>query len=45
LRLHITPMTLGAGTRLFDGVPPLNLEQVEVRPTSAVTHVIYRVLS
>jgi dihydrofolate reductase len=45
LRLHIVPMTLGAGTRLFDGVPPLNLEQVELRATSTVTHVIYRVLS
>jgi dihydrofolate reductase len=22
LRLHITPFTLGAGTRIFDGVPP-----------------------
>jgi dihydrofolate reductase len=45
LRLHITPMTLGAGTRLFDGVPQLNLEQVKSRATSQVTHVTYRVLS
>jgi dihydrofolate reductase len=29
LRLHIVPLTLGAGTRLFDGVPPLNLQQME----------------
>src|ERR1044072_9797068 len=28
LRLHITPLMLGAGTRLFDGVPPLDLEHV-----------------
>ncbi|GGT03552.1 hypothetical protein GCM10010254_24860 [Streptomyces chromofuscus] len=27
-RLHIVPLTLGAGTRLFDGVPPLKLEQM-----------------
>jgi dihydrofolate reductase len=45
LRLHIVPMTLGAGTRLFDGVPPLNLEQVEARAATSVTHLIYRVLS
>jgi dihydrofolate reductase len=26
-RLHTVPFALGSGTRLFDGVPPLNLEQ------------------
>jgi dihydrofolate reductase len=45
LRLHIVPLTLGAGTRLFDGVPPLKLEQVESRAARLVTHVTYRVLS
>ncbi|MFB8141080.1 dihydrofolate reductase family protein [Streptomyces parvus] len=45
LRLHIVPFTLGAGTRLFDGVPPLDLELVETRAADAVTHVTYRVLS
>jgi dihydrofolate reductase len=45
LRLHIVPFTLGAGTRLFDGVPPLNLEQVKSRAATSVTHVTYRVLS
>jgi dihydrofolate reductase len=45
LRLHIAPLTLGAGTRIFDGVPPLKLEQVTARATSLVTHVTYRVLS
>jgi dihydrofolate reductase len=44
LRVHIVPITLGAGTRLFDGVPRLNLEQVESRATSSVTHLTYRVL-
>jgi dihydrofolate reductase len=43
LRLHIVPFTLGAGTRLFDGVPPLDLEQVTSRRAGAVTHVTYRV--
>ncbi|MDQ3663124.1 MAG: dihydrofolate reductase family protein [Actinomycetota bacterium] len=45
LRLHIVPCTLSAGTRLFDGVPPLNLEQVYSRAASAVTHLTYRVMS
>ena len=45
LRLHIVPLTLGAGTRLFEGVPPLKLEQVKSRAASLVTHVTYRVQS
>ncbi|MEO3818003.1 dihydrofolate reductase family protein [Plantactinospora sp. B24E8] len=45
LRLHIVPVTLGSGTRLFEGVPALKLEQVESRAASLVTHVTYRVLS
>ena len=45
LRLHIVPFTLGAGTRLFDGVPPLDLEQVSARVASTVTHITYRVRS
>ncbi|GGU55582.1 riboflavin biosynthesis protein RibD [Lentzea flava] len=43
LRLRIVPITLGAGTRLFDGVPPLGLEQVESRAGNGFTHVTYRV--
>ena len=45
LRLDIVPLTLGAGTRLFEGVPSLKLEQVKSRAASLVTHVTYRVLS
>ncbi|MDQ7806484.1 dihydrofolate reductase family protein [Amycolatopsis sp. A133] len=44
LRLHVSPYTLGDGVRLFDGVPPLNLEQVDARATPSVTHLRYRVL-
>lgn len=44
LRLHIAPLTIGAGTRVFDGVPPLKLDQVSSRAASLVTHVTYRVL-
>ncbi|MFD8227766.1 dihydrofolate reductase family protein [Streptomyces massasporeus] len=43
LRLHIAPLILGAGTRLFEGVPPLGLEQLTSRAASRVTHVTYRV--
>jgi dihydrofolate reductase len=41
--LHIAPVTLGAGERLFDGVPPLTLEPLESRATQLVTHVRYRI--
>jgi dihydrofolate reductase len=44
VRLHIVPLILGAGTRLFEGVAPLNLEQVAARPATLVTHVTYRVV-
>jgi dihydrofolate reductase len=45
LRLHIAPLTLGGGTRLFEGVPPLDLEQVSARAATQVMHVTYRVRS
>ena len=44
LRTHVVPVTLGAGERLFDGVPPLHLELLAVRAASLVTHISYRVL-
>ena len=44
LRVHVAPLTFGAGTRLFEGVPQLNLEQVKSRAASLVTHVTYRML-
>lgn len=44
LRLHITPFTVSAGTRIFDGVPPLKLEQISSRAASLVTHVTYGVV-
>ena len=43
LRLHVVPLTLGAGTRLFDGVGRLDLEQVASRAATQVTHVTYHV--
>jgi dihydrofolate reductase len=44
LRLHIAPFTIGSGTRVFDGVPPLKLDQVSSRAASLVTHVTYRMV-
>ena len=44
LRLHISPLILGGGTRLLDGVGNLTLEPTEVSGTGLVTHVRYRVV-
>lgn len=44
LRLQIAPVILGAGERLFDGVPLTVLEQVAVRPVSLATHAGYRIV-
>jgi dihydrofolate reductase len=44
LWLHVVPVTIGAGVRLFEGVPDLKLEPVEVSGTSMVTHIRYKVL-
>jgi riboflavin biosynthesis pyrimidine reductase len=44
LWLHIVPVTIGAGTRLFEGVPNLTLEPIEVSGTNVVTHIRYKVL-
>lgn len=43
LRLHIVPVLLGAGERLFDGVSGVALEPVSRRGNELVTHVTYRV--
>jgi dihydrofolate reductase len=44
LHLHIAPVLLGAGERLFDGVSTeLRLEPVQVGGSPNVTHIKYRV--
>jgi dihydrofolate reductase len=44
IRTHVIPVTVGAGERLFDGVPPLSLEIIAVRGASLATHISYDVL-
>ena len=43
LRLHVVPITLGGGIRVFDGVPDLQLTPTSSRTTPHVTHVTWRV--
>jgi dihydrofolate reductase len=43
LVLDVAPVLLGAGERLFDGVPDPGLTQLEVTSSPQVTHVRYRV--
>jgi dihydrofolate reductase len=43
LVLHVVPVLLGAGERIFDGVPDPGLEPVEVIHSPYATHIRYRV--
>jgi dihydrofolate reductase len=45
LWLHVVPVTIGAGARLFEEARNLKLEPVEVGGTSMVTHIRYKVLN
>ncbi|HEX6543194.1 MAG TPA: dihydrofolate reductase family protein [Ktedonobacterales bacterium] len=44
LWLHIVPITIGEGARLFEGVPNLQLEPLEISGTPLVTHIRYRAI-
>jgi dihydrofolate reductase len=44
LWLHIVPVIIGSGARLFEGVPDLTLEPVALSGTPLVTHIRYRVV-
>jgi dihydrofolate reductase len=44
LRLHVVPVLLGAGERLFEGVGDVELEPFDVSGTELVTHLSYRVV-
>jgi dihydrofolate reductase len=45
LRLHVVPLLVGAGERLFEGVTNISLEPLHVKHTGRVTHLTYRVVS
>jgi dihydrofolate reductase len=46
LELHIVPLVLGGGARLFEGLgPDLKLEQARVVEAPGVTHLKYRVVN
>ena len=45
LEIHVSPLVLGGGERLFDGVgPDLKLEQLRAVEAPGVTHLKYRVV-
>ncbi|PRY35708.1 dihydrofolate reductase family protein [Umezawaea tangerina] len=41
LRLHVAPVLFGRGERLFEGVAPTDLVQVDGRATPVITHLRY----
>jgi dihydrofolate reductase len=43
LNLHVAPIVLGSGERLFDGLAGLRLAPAKVVASKAVTHVTYRI--
>jgi len=43
LWLHIAPITIGTGQRLFKDTPGIKLKPLEVRTTDLVTHIKYRI--
>ena len=45
LVVDTTPITLGGGERLLDGLPGLRLEPVESAHSPLASHVRYRVLA
>jgi dihydrofolate reductase len=45
LELHVVPLLLGDGARLFDGVGDVRLEQIRAVEGPGVTHVKYRVVN
>jgi dihydrofolate reductase len=46
IQIHLAPVLLGEGIRLFDDIEklPVQLEQTKVVQTPSVTHIFYRVV-
>ncbi len=45
LWLHIAPVTVGSGQRLFEGVPKLRMEVISTGGSELVSHIRYRILN
>jgi dihydrofolate reductase len=45
LRIHLSPLVLGGGTRLFDLVGPTTLVQREVTESPRAAHLTYEVVN
>jgi dihydrofolate reductase len=45
VQIHLTPVTLGGGTRLFDGAAarPMNLQQTRIVESTSATHIRFTV--
>lgn len=43
MQIHVVPLLLGGGVRLFDNLEDIELEQTRVVHSPAVTHVRYRI--
>jgi dihydrofolate reductase len=43
LWLHIAPVTIGSGQRLFEDTPGIKLKPLQVRTTDTVTHIKYSI--
>ena len=43
LVLDIIPVVLGSGERIFDNVPELRAEPIEVATSPLATHIVYRI--
>jgi dihydrofolate reductase len=43
LWLHIAPVTIGSGQRLFKDTPGIKLKPLQVRTTDTVTHIKYSI--
>lgn len=43
LWLHIAPVTIGSGQRLFDNTPGIKLKPLEARTTDVITHIRYSI--
>ena len=44
LQIHVAPILLGSGTRLFEDAGGVEIEQTSVVPSDRVTHLRYRVV-